>query len=100
MERVPAERNSVSVEGRFLTRAEFHRLGDVPPETEWFANLDNENTRRAYRDDVSDFIRFADIEAPEDLRVVARAHVLQWRKSLEARCLSAASIRRMLSALS
>jgi site-specific recombinase XerD len=100
VERVPAEKNGVLVEGRFLTRAEFHRLSDVPPETEWFANLDNENTRRAYRDDVGDFIRFAAIEAPGDLRLVARAHVLQWRKSLEARSLSAASIRRRLSALS
>jgi hypothetical protein len=58
VERVPAAQNSVSIEGRFLTRAEFHRLAGVPPETEWFANLDNENTRRAYRDDVGDFIRF------------------------------------------
>ena len=32
MERVPAAQNGVSVEGRFLTRAEFHRLADVPPE--------------------------------------------------------------------
>jgi site-specific recombinase XerC len=31
---------------------------------------------------------------------VTRAHVIQWRKSLEARSLSAASIRRKLSALS
>lgn len=100
MESFPAEQNSVSVEGRFLTRAEFHRLCDVPPEAEWFANLDNENTRRAYRDDVGDFIRFAAIERPDDLRQVTRAHVLQWRKSPEARSLSAASIRRKLSALS
>ena len=100
MERVPAEKNSVSVESWFLTRAEFHRLSDVPPEAEWFANIDNENTRRAYRNDVGDFIRFAAIERPEDMRLITRAHVLRWRKSLEARCLSAASIRRKLSALS
>ncbi len=24
---------------RLLTAAEFHRLADVPPEVEWFANL-------------------------------------------------------------
>jgi integrase/recombinase XerD len=48
VERVPAEQNGVSVEGRFLTRAEFRRLSDVPPEAEWFANIDNENTRLAY----------------------------------------------------
>jgi hypothetical protein len=100
VERVPAKQNGVSVEGRFLTWAEFHRLADVPSEAEWFANLDNENTRRAYRNDVGDFIRFAAIEQPGDLRSVTCAHVLQWRKSLEARSLSAASIRRKLSALS
>ena len=26
---------------RLLTAAEFHRLADVPPEVEWFANLSN-----------------------------------------------------------
>ena len=74
MERVPAQQNSVAVEDRFLTRAEFHRLADVPPEAEWFANLDNENTRRAYRQDVGEFIRFAAIERPDELRVITRAH--------------------------
>ena len=100
MERVPAPQNSVAVASGFLTRAEFHRLADVPPEAEWFANLDNENTRRAYRQDVGEFIRFAGIERPDELRLITRAHVIQWRKSLEARSLSAASIRRKLSALS
>jgi integrase/recombinase XerD len=32
---------------RLLTAAEFHRLADVPPEIEWFANLSNRSTRRA-----------------------------------------------------
>jgi integrase/recombinase XerD len=26
---------------RLSTSAEFHRLADVPPEVEWFANLDS-----------------------------------------------------------
>jgi len=84
---------------RFLTRAEFCRLADVPPEAEWFANIQNKNTRRAYRNDVSDFMHFAAAERPEDFRVVTRAHVICWRKDLEARKLSPASIRRKLSAL-
>jgi integrase/recombinase XerD len=33
---------------RMLTAAEFQKLGDVPPEVEWFANLTNAHTRRAY----------------------------------------------------
>jgi site-specific recombinase XerC len=40
------------------------------------------------------------LRAPSELRTVARAHVIAWRKHLEARALSAASIRRKLSALS
>ena len=28
---------------RLLTAAEFHRLADVPPEVEWFANLARTN---------------------------------------------------------
>ena len=31
--------------------------------TGFFANLDNENTRRAYRNGVGDFIRFAATQA-------------------------------------
>jgi integrase/recombinase XerD len=44
-----------------LTAAEFHRLADVPPEVEWFANLSNPSTRRAYETAVKDFMRFAGI---------------------------------------
>jgi integrase/recombinase XerD len=28
-----------------LTAAEFRQLADVPPAIEWFANIDNPNTR-------------------------------------------------------
>ena len=46
---------------RMLTAAEFHQLADVPPEVEWFANLTNAHTRRAYETAVKDFMRFAGI---------------------------------------
>jgi integrase/recombinase XerD len=52
---------------RVLTAAEFHRLSEVPPAIEWFANIRNEKTRRAYRRDVQDFMRFVGIHAPEEL---------------------------------
>ena len=64
------------------------------------AGIDNENTRAAYRNDVGDFVRFTGLERPEELRQITRAHVLKWRKSLEDRLLSPASIRRRLSSLS
>lgn len=91
---------SVIRDERLLTRAEFQNLSTVPPEAEWFANLTNENTRRAYKSDVSSFMRFVGIKRPEEFRVVMRAHVIAWRKTLENRDLAAATIRRKLSALS
>ena len=33
-----------------LTPVQFQGLADVPPEIEWFANLTNANTRRAYQE--------------------------------------------------
>jgi hypothetical protein len=71
-----------------------------PPEAEWFANLDNPRTRRAYQADLRDFMSFTAITRPEDFRIVTRAHVLAWRKVLEDRALSGATIRRKLAALS
>lgn len=65
-----------------LTAAEFHRLADVPPEAEWFANIQNPNTREAYRRDVSAFMRFVGIRRPEDFHTITRAHVIAWRDTL------------------
>ena len=83
-----------------LTVAQYSQLSDVPPELEWLANITNSKTRRAYKVDVEEFLRFTGLNAPTELRTVARAHVIAWRKALEARNLTPASIRRKLSALS
>jgi site-specific recombinase XerD len=85
---------------RALTAAEFHQLSNVPPEAEWFANLDNPRTRRAYQVDLRDFMGFVGIAQPDEFRTVTRAHLLAWRKNLEGRRLSGATIRRKLAALS
>ena len=90
----------VPIGERRLTDVEFHQLAAVPAEAEWFANLDNPRTRRAYRIDLQDFMTFAGIRQPDEFRIVTRAHVLAWRKALEARALSGATIRRKLAALS
>lgn len=90
----------IPVENRILTRKEFQGLAEVPAEAEWFANLDNSNTRRAYKNDVKEFMTFAGILEAEEFRIVTRSHVLAWRKQLENRQLAAATIRRKLSALS
>jgi integrase/recombinase XerD len=83
-----------------LTPAQYSDLADVPPEIEWLANITNPKTRRFYKRDVSEFMAFTGLQESAALRTVARSHVIAWRKDLEARTLSPASIRRKLSALS
>ena len=84
---------------RLLTAAEFHRLADVPPEVEWFANLSNPSTRRAYENAVRDFMRFAGIRRPEEFRAVTRAHIIAWRDALAQRGLGGSTIRHRLASL-
>jgi site-specific recombinase XerD len=89
-----------------LTAAEFQRLADVPPEAEWFKNLDNSHTKRAYERAIKDFIRFARIDRPENFRLVTRSHVIAWRDHLAQRVnrdgkkLGKVTIRHRLTALS
>ena len=75
-------------------------MSNVPPEAEWWANIDNLRTRRAYQTDLRDFVRFVGIVKPDEFRTVTRAHILAWRKNLENRKLSGSTIRRKLAALS
>lgn len=82
---------------RPLTAAEFHRLADVPPEVEWFANLSNPSTRRAYEHAVGDFMRFVGIARPEEFRTVAPAHIIAWRDALVERGLGGGTIRHRLA---
>ena len=89
-----------TLDRRLLTSAEFSRLKDVPPEAEWFANIESPGTRRIYRVDLRDFTRFAGLQAPEELRLVTRAHVIAYRDELIRRGLQGATIRRKLAALS
>jgi len=84
---------------RMLTAAEFHRLADVPPEVEWFANLSNASTRRAYENAVRDFMRFTGIEQPKEFRTVTRAHIIAWRNDLAGRTLGGSTIRHRLASL-
>lgn len=86
--------------GRLLTAEAFQRLADVPPEIEWFANLGNKATRRAYENALQDFRHFTGIVRPEEFRTVTRAHVIAWREDLVRRALSGQTIRHRLAALS
>src|SRR5580704_1179028 len=84
---------------RLLTAAEFHRLADVPPAVEWFANLSNPSTRRAYENAVRDFVGFTGIARPEEFRTVTRAHIIAWRDTLTQRGLGGPTIRHRLASL-
>ena len=86
--------------GRLLTAARFQGLADVPPELEWFANIDNKSTRRAYENALQDFMGFAGIRQPGECRVVTRSHVIAWRDDLVGRGLSGMTVRHRLAALS
>jgi site-specific recombinase XerD len=90
----------VSGGGRLLTAADFQRLADVPAEVEWFANLGSTSTRRAYQNALRDFMRFTGIAAPQEFRLVTRAHVIAWRDDLARRALSGMTVRHRLAALS
>jgi integrase/recombinase XerD len=84
---------------RALTAAALPGLAAVPAEAEWFANLGNNATRRAYQNALQDFMRFVGISRPEEFRAVTRAHVIAWRDELQRGDLGATSIRHRLSAL-
>src|SRR3954453_22112755 len=95
-EKLPTE---IAPTGRLLTAAEFHRLADVPPEIEWFANLSNLHTRRVYENAVKDFMRFTGIVRPEEFRIITRAHVIAWRDDLVRRGLGGSTIRNRLASI-
>jgi integrase/recombinase XerD len=85
---------------RALTAEQFQQLADVPAVLVWLGNIQNPNTKRAYKGDVEAFVAFCGIETPEEFRQVRRAHVLAWRGVLESQELAPATIRRKLSAVS
>src|SRR5271169_2183944 len=90
---------AIALGDRLLTAAEFHRLSDVPPEVEWFANLSNPSTRRAYENAIRDFMRFTGIGRPEEFRTITRAHIIAWRDELAHRGLGGSTIRHRLASL-
>ncbi len=81
-------------------RTQFDKLSDIPLEEEWLANITNAKTRRAYKNDVREFVVHTGLRSYADLRSIVRSHVIAWRKDMESRELKPASIRRKLSALS
>jgi integrase/recombinase XerD len=85
---------------QILRAHEFQYLKNVPPEADWFADIDNPGTRRMYRAAISEFMSFTGIAEPAQFRDVARSHVIAWRKTLIRRQLAGPTIRAKLAALS
>jgi len=75
-------------------------LQSVPEESVWLANNLSPHTRRAYKRDVSHFVKFLGISSAAELRQVNRAAVLAWRNDMMSRQTKPRTIRRRLSALS
>jgi site-specific recombinase XerD len=97
---IPQGENARSSAGMIvLSAAEFQGLSEMPPEMEWFAGIESANTRRAYQNDIGEFMQFAAITTPVLFRTVNRAHVLAWRRTLETRGLAGSTVRRKLAAL-
>ncbi|EIC27856.1 hypothetical protein [Methylomicrobium album] len=68
---------------RLLTAADFLRLSDVPPEVEWFANLTNRCTRRAYENAIKDFMAFTGIVQANEFRVVKSSAIMRCQYPME-----------------
>src|SRR5947209_8587312 len=102
----PKTNVKISTRTGVLTAAEFQGLADVPPEAEWFKNLDNDHTKRAYERAIKDFMLFAGIDQPEKFRLITRAHVIAWRDDLRQKQnrtghkLNKTTVRHRLTALS
>lgn len=62
--------NAHQSEQRRLTSVEFQTLAQVPAAVEWFANLDNPRTRRAYQNELEDFCGFVGLASADEFRVV------------------------------
>jgi site-specific recombinase XerD len=90
----------VTATNRLLTSAEFQRLAEVPPEVEWFKNIRNPHTKRAYQNAIKDFMLFTGIKHPAEFRIVTPAHVIAWRDDLGERVLNGTTIRHRMAALS
>lgn len=58
--------------GNALTPPQFGALAEVLAELEWLANLTNPKTRRTYKIDVGEFIAFAGLRGPAEMRTVTR----------------------------
>lgn len=81
-------------------------LAALPAEDVWLEGLESARTRRAYRNDVADFVASLGVRSSEELYATTPAAIIAWRRQLEAskadggRGLKKSTVLRKLSALS
>jgi integrase/recombinase XerD len=81
-------------------RLSLQLLQSVPEEEIWLAGQLSQHTRRAYKRDVTHFVRTMGIRSADQLRQVNRAAVIAWQNLMKERGTKPRTIRRRLSALS
>lgn len=89
----------LALTGRALPATTFEALKTIPAELEWLANQKSPQTRRAYANDVRQFLAFLGVSSSEAFREVTRPHVIAWRDALVAQGFGKRSICRKLSAV-
>ena len=76
-------------------------LAAIPEEEVWLASQKSARTRRAYRQDVAQFVRTLGIASPEQLRQVDHRAVIAWERIMrEQENAAPSTVRRRLAALS
>src|SRR4029450_9440981 len=91
---VPSSRGAVQ-------RISVDQLAQIPEEEIWLASRKSARTRRAYRNDVSHFMRTLNIGSLDELRRVDHRAVMAWERLMrEEQGSQASTVRRRLAALS
>src|SRR5919204_2343056 len=91
---VPSSRGAVQ-------RITVDQLAGIPEEEVWLASRKSARTRRAYRNDVTHFMRTLNIRTPDELRRVDHRAVMAWERLMrEEQGSQASTVRRRLAALS
>ncbi len=75
-------------------------LSCIPEEELWLESRHSPETRRAYRNDIKDFVSSLGISSTAELRRIGHRAVLLWMRMLEERGAKPSTVRRKLSALS
>src|SRR5438874_7886818 len=84
-----------------VQRISVDQLAGIPEEEIWLASRKSARTRRAYRNDVTHFMRTLNIRTPDELRRVDHRAVMAWERLMrEEQGSQASTVRRRLAALS